>query len=71
MIEVTLYTTGGHEVTTVQVPPFALPPEGILWGERTFFRGPDGRYVEGLLWAAPEAFTVRPSAATLDRLTDE
>ncbi|MDQ3804291.1 MAG: hypothetical protein M3416_10720 [Acidobacteriota bacterium] len=26
------------------------PPEGLLWGGRTFFLTPEGRYVEGLLY---------------------
>lgn len=50
MERVILYTRDGRAVTTIEMPPFILPAEGVLWGERTFFRRPDGKYYEGLLW---------------------
>lgn len=49
MIEVTLYTREGQEVTQVTMPPFLIPPEVILWGSRYFVLR-DGRYIEGMCW---------------------
>ena len=51
MFGITLYTRDGQPVTSVVVPPWKIPPEAYLWGERTFFRRPDGKYYEGLMVA--------------------
>jgi hypothetical protein len=68
---VPLYTRDGGYVTTVDMPPFQLWPEGIQWGQRTFFAQGDQRgsepprYVEGLLWWSP------PGADSLSRELSE
>jgi hypothetical protein len=44
-------------VTTILVPPFHVPAEGIHWGSRAFFfaerRPEEDFYREGLLYAHP------------------
>jgi hypothetical protein len=48
-----LYTRDGQFVAAVPVPPFQVMPEGIVWGERIFFRDAgSGQYREGILWIA-------------------
>lgn len=57
MRKVKLYTRDGGYVATVEIPTTRPGPEGIMWGERTFFLNTSGthHYVEGLL------FYVRPN----------
>jgi hypothetical protein len=47
-----LFTRTGKLVTEVLVPPFQLPAEIIVWGERFFVRTPQGEYREGMPWFA-------------------
>jgi hypothetical protein len=53
-----LLNARGQHVCKVPLPPFRVPAQGILWGER-FFRihemDSDGNlvYREGLLWVVP------------------
>jgi hypothetical protein len=54
MIDTPLLTRTGEYVTTVAVPPFALPAEIISWGLRFFVRQPDGEYREALVWSSAE-----------------
>lgn len=50
MVQVKLHTYDEREVTTVTTPPFIIPPEGVIWGQRCFFLRPNGKYCEGLLY---------------------
>jgi len=43
-----LYTSDGRHVGDVLTPPFASPPQLLVWGERFFIRRDDGRYYEAL-----------------------
>jgi len=64
MIAIKLYTRDGAEVTTVRIPPFLIPAEGILWGERTFFLDREvQQYREGLLFVITETGGARPVEA--------
>lgn len=61
MQKVKLITRAGGYVTTVLVPPFNPPAEGIIWGSRSFFLDtadvrPEGYlvYREGLVFYATE-----------------
>lgn len=47
-----LYTRLGELVTDIEMLPFVYPPEGIVWGARTFFKRAEkpGCYYEGMLW---------------------
>ena len=58
MVEVVLTTNDGREVVRIQMPPFVSWPEGIIWGQRTFFRKTPRElfppvYEEGLLHVCP------------------
>lgn len=56
-MEITLFS-GGYEpanvVTTINVPPFPVMPNAIVWGERLFFLNPGNgnQYIEGILYVA-------------------
>jgi hypothetical protein len=47
-----LFTRTGAFVVEVLVPPFQLPAEVIVWGERFFVRNAEGEYREGLAYFA-------------------
>lgn len=54
----TLYTRDGHEVTTIEVPPFRAMPEVLQWGSRVFQRQ-EVRLTGGsmdLVWQYRECF---------------
>lgn len=53
MSEERLLTREGGFVTTVQTPPFQIPADVIVWGERFFVRDPAGEYREGMAYAVP------------------
>ena len=56
--KVRLEVRGGGFVETVEIPSsFQIPPEGLVWGQRTFFQhdvsGEEWVYREGLMWWIP------------------
>lgn len=51
MEKVKLYTRDGRYVVTIIMPVFNPQAEAILWGQRVFVLR-DGKYYEGLMWAA-------------------
>lgn len=56
MIELELVTREGHPVTRIDVPPFQLQPEVVVWGERFFVRDETkvNRYREACAyWVTP------------------
>ena len=64
MVEVVLTTNDGREVVRIPMPPFVSWPEGIIWGQRTFFRKTPREtfppvYEEGLLWVDPSTLIVQ------------
>ncbi|MHB1000486.1 MAG: hypothetical protein ACYC27_14700 [Armatimonadota bacterium] len=50
MQAIELLSRNGEHVTHALLPNMLLLPEGIRWGERTFFRNENGEYREGLLF---------------------
>lgn len=53
MEPIELHTRDGGYVTTVQVPTFSPPPDVIVWGQRMFMRGEDGKYREAFTYVVP------------------
>ncbi len=43
-INTNLFTSDGRLVTTVELPPFKVPVQVVLWGSRIFIWNPDRRY---------------------------
>lgn len=60
--QIDLLTRDGERAATVLSLPWKIPPEGLQWGARTFFRQADGRYVEGLMFWIPPELYVDPTA---------
>lgn len=59
MWKVQLVTRDGGLVGTVELPPFAVPPEVVCWGERFFKQtGPD-TYTEVFCYFIPPQFEVK------------
>jgi hypothetical protein len=84
MIEVELYAAGGDLVARVQVPGYQPLPEGIVWGERCFFRrqtayrgsrrhstGALARYEEGLLYVVPHEIPWRITSDGEQRVQEQ
>jgi len=61
--KVRLYTNDGRFVTEVTVPPWKVPVEVYVWGQRMFILREDGRYTEasGMFWV-PREMKDTPSA---------
>lgn len=43
-----LLTNNGHRVAMVEIPPFAINPQVLLWGLRYFVRNANGEYREAV-----------------------
>jgi hypothetical protein len=43
-----IYTNDGKFVANILVPPWKIPPEMLVWGERFFIRRKNGDYTEAL-----------------------
>lgn len=54
MTPTALLTRDGRKVTSVAMPPFAIPPEVIAWGDRIFIRNDFGEYREGVAWVVTD-----------------
>lgn len=52
MDKVKLYTRDGGFVVEINILPFKIYPEAIMWGERMFIKTPGGEYREGFMWVA-------------------
>ena len=55
--KVRLEIPGGGLVEEIEIPPFQRPPEGLVWGQRSFFQhdvsGEVWVYREGLMYWVP------------------
>ena len=64
-MRITLKTKNGGFVRTAEIPPFALPPEIIMWGARMFVRDAAQlgdadapvEYLEGLMYPLIDGVT--------------
>lgn len=54
MMQVNLYTREGGFVAVVELPPFQIIPEVLVWGERCFHYDEErGGYYEVMMFIVP------------------
>lgn len=61
MKRIELRTKDGHHVAWVEVPPFQLGPDVVIWGERVFVAGVNAEAAPDVFFEAFAVVSLTPS----------